>query len=113
MFAVASRERLDVLVVSLGLAPSRTRAQALILAGKVIVDDHAVDKPGTRVSVDAEISPAELAGMIDTTIADEAEGDRLRCVAQSLHGEAAPYFAAVRRWIDRRGTVRRWTDLAA
>lgn len=49
------KERLDVLVVERGLAESRTRAQALILAGQVIVDDQRVDKPGTRVSVDAEL----------------------------------------------------------
>jgi len=49
------RERLDVLVVERGLAESRTRAQALILAGQVVVDDQRVDKPGTRVSVEAEL----------------------------------------------------------
>jgi 23S rRNA (cytidine1920-2'-O)/16S rRNA (cytidine1409-2'-O)-methyltransferase len=49
------KERLDVLVVERGLAESRTRAQALILAGQVVVNDQRVDKPGTRVSVDAEL----------------------------------------------------------
>lgn len=49
------KERLDVLVVERGLAESRTRAQALILAGQVVVDDQRVDKPGTRVSLDAEL----------------------------------------------------------
>lgn len=49
------KERLDVLVVEKGLAETRTRAQALILAGQVIVDDQRVDKPGTRVSVEAEL----------------------------------------------------------
>lgn len=49
------KERLDVLVVERGLAESRTRAQALILAGQVVVDDQRVDKPGTRVSVEAEL----------------------------------------------------------
>ena len=49
------KERLDVLVVERGLAESRTRAQALILAGQVVVADQRVDKPGTRVSVDAEL----------------------------------------------------------
>lgn len=49
------KERLDVLVHERGLADSRTRAQALILAGLVVVDDQRVDKPGTRVSVDAEL----------------------------------------------------------
>jgi 23S rRNA (cytidine1920-2'-O)/16S rRNA (cytidine1409-2'-O)-methyltransferase len=49
------KERLDVLVHERGLADSRTRAQALILAGQVVVDDQRIDKPGTRVSVDAEL----------------------------------------------------------
>jgi 23S rRNA (cytidine1920-2'-O)/16S rRNA (cytidine1409-2'-O)-methyltransferase len=49
------KERLDVLVVDKGLAESRTRAQALILAGQVVVDDQRVDKPGTRVPVDAVV----------------------------------------------------------
>jgi 23S rRNA (cytidine1920-2'-O)/16S rRNA (cytidine1409-2'-O)-methyltransferase len=49
------KERLDVLVHERGLADSRTRAQALILAGQVVVDDQRVDKPGTRVPVDAEL----------------------------------------------------------
>lgn len=49
------RERIDKRVVDLGLAESRTRAQALILAGKVVVGDHVVDKPGTLVPVDAEV----------------------------------------------------------
>jgi len=37
-------------VVALGLAESRTRAQALIRAGRVLVNDVPVDKPGTRVA---------------------------------------------------------------
>lgn len=49
------RERIDKRVVDLGLAESRTRAQALILAGKVVVGDHVVDKPGTLVPVDAAV----------------------------------------------------------
>ena len=49
------KERLDKLLVSRGLVPSRERARALILAGKVVVDDHAVDKAGTQVAVDVEL----------------------------------------------------------
>ncbi|MER2565795.1 MAG: TlyA family RNA methyltransferase, partial [Myxococcaceae bacterium] len=49
------KERLDVLVVERGLAESRTKAQALILAGQVVVDDQRVDKPGTRVPLEAEL----------------------------------------------------------
>jgi len=49
------KERIDVLVVERGLAESRSKAQALILAGQVVVDDQRVDKPGSLVSVDAEL----------------------------------------------------------
>lgn len=49
------KERLDVLVVERGLAETRTKAQALILAGQVVVDDQRVDKPGTRVPLEAEL----------------------------------------------------------
>jgi 23S rRNA (cytidine1920-2'-O)/16S rRNA (cytidine1409-2'-O)-methyltransferase len=42
-------------VVSEGLAETRSRAQALILTGKVLVDDVPVDKAGARVAPDAVI----------------------------------------------------------
>jgi 23S rRNA (cytidine1920-2'-O)/16S rRNA (cytidine1409-2'-O)-methyltransferase len=48
-----SKERLDKLVVDRGLAQSRERARALILAGKVEVDGQVVDKAGAQV--DGEI----------------------------------------------------------
>jgi 23S rRNA (cytidine1920-2'-O)/16S rRNA (cytidine1409-2'-O)-methyltransferase len=41
--------RLDKLLVDQGHAASRERAQALILAGRVLVDEQRVDKPGTAV----------------------------------------------------------------
>lgn len=50
-----ARERLDVLLVERGLVESRARAQARILAGDVVVDDHRVDKPGTKVSSESAI----------------------------------------------------------
>ncbi len=52
---MAGRERLDVLLVTRGLVESRGRAQARIIAGDVVVDEHRVDKPGTQVKVDAVI----------------------------------------------------------
>jgi len=45
--------RLDKLLVDRGLAASRERAQALILAGRVLVDEQRVDKPGVAVSSEA------------------------------------------------------------
>jgi len=49
------RPRLDERLVALGLAESRTKAQALIMAGQVLVDDVPIDKPGTRVRDDAAL----------------------------------------------------------
>ncbi len=49
------KERIDKLLVELGLVESRTRAQALIMAGDVIVDDHAIKKAGDLVAPDATI----------------------------------------------------------
>ena len=43
------RNRLDKLLVEHGLAPSRERAQALILAGRVLVNQQKVEKPGSAV----------------------------------------------------------------
>ncbi|MBN2437202.1 MAG: TlyA family RNA methyltransferase [Deltaproteobacteria bacterium] len=47
--------RLDCLLVDRGLAESRQRAKALILAGAVLVGDRPADKAGSAVPVDAEI----------------------------------------------------------
>lgn len=48
-------ERLDERVVREGLAPSRSAAQALILAGRVLVDDEPVDKSGTRIASERSV----------------------------------------------------------
>lgn len=52
---MAAKERIDKLMVQLNLAGSRERARALILAGRVLVDDQTVDKVGTQVYPDAAI----------------------------------------------------------
>ena len=49
------KTRLDVLVVDRGLAPSRERARALILAGQVTVDGLVVSKAGTPIAADARV----------------------------------------------------------
>jgi 23S rRNA (cytidine1920-2'-O)/16S rRNA (cytidine1409-2'-O)-methyltransferase len=51
----SEKSRIDVLMVERGLAPSRERAQALIMAGQVRSDGQRIDKPGTRISQDARI----------------------------------------------------------
>ncbi len=53
--AKPARQRLDKLLVERGLAPSRQRAQALILAGKVLVDDTPATKAGTQVRPDVAV----------------------------------------------------------
>jgi len=49
------KKRIDLLLVEKGLVTSRQRAQALIMAGKVLVGTQRIDKPGTTVNPDAEI----------------------------------------------------------
>lgn len=47
--------RLDQLLVERKLAPSRQKAQAIILAGQVLVNDRPLDKVGTKVQADAVV----------------------------------------------------------
>ena len=52
---MAVKQRLDRLMVDRDLAKSLEKAQALIMAGQVVVGDHTVDKSGQQVLVNAEI----------------------------------------------------------
>lgn len=49
------KSRIDLLVVERGLVSSRARAQALVMAGKVVVDGKTIDKPGALVNVSSEV----------------------------------------------------------
>jgi 23S rRNA (cytidine1920-2'-O)/16S rRNA (cytidine1409-2'-O)-methyltransferase len=49
------KQRLDVTLVERGLAPTRERARALILAGHVRVDGQVVSKAGSSVAGDASV----------------------------------------------------------
>jgi 23S rRNA (cytidine1920-2'-O)/16S rRNA (cytidine1409-2'-O)-methyltransferase len=49
------RERIDTLLVKRGLAQSRTRAQALVMAGVVLVDEQLVNKPSEKFDVNANL----------------------------------------------------------
>jgi 23S rRNA (cytidine1920-2'-O)/16S rRNA (cytidine1409-2'-O)-methyltransferase len=51
--------RLDVVLAERGLADSRSRAQALIMAGRVSVDGRIVTKAGTSVAEGAELAVAQ------------------------------------------------------
>jgi 23S rRNA (cytidine1920-2'-O)/16S rRNA (cytidine1409-2'-O)-methyltransferase len=50
-----TKERVDKVLVERGLVDSRTRAQALILAGQVLIREQRVDKPGQLIDPNAEI----------------------------------------------------------
>lgn len=52
----APKIRIDQLLVERGLAESRTRAQALVMAGQVMIGDKKADKPGLQIAADAEVS---------------------------------------------------------
>ncbi len=52
---MSKRERIDKVLVSLGLADSRAKAHALVMAGVVLADEKRIAKPSDPVSVDAVI----------------------------------------------------------
>ncbi len=52
----SNKIRIDQLLVERGLAESRTRAQALVMAGHVILGDAKALKPGQQVAADAEVA---------------------------------------------------------
>jgi 23S rRNA (cytidine1920-2'-O)/16S rRNA (cytidine1409-2'-O)-methyltransferase len=56
MARVAERRRLDLRLVERGLAATREKAQALIMAGRVRVGDATVTKAGTQVAAEAAIA---------------------------------------------------------
>lgn len=55
-------ERLDQLLVERGLAPSREKAKALVLAGQVVVGEHRASKSGARVD---PLQPIRLKGEVN------------------------------------------------
>jgi 23S rRNA (cytidine1920-2'-O)/16S rRNA (cytidine1409-2'-O)-methyltransferase len=60
-FSMSSRttkQRLDLLIVARGLAPSRQRAQAMLLAGDVMVNGQRAGKPGSLIAEDVAITIA-------------------------------------------------------
>jgi 23S rRNA (cytidine1920-2'-O)/16S rRNA (cytidine1409-2'-O)-methyltransferase len=56
------RLRIDVLLVERGLAPSRTKAQALLMAGQVFSRGQRIDKIGTLIERDAQLDVRTPAG---------------------------------------------------
>lgn len=56
---VCVKERLDHMLVARGLVRSRDQASRLIMAGKVLVDGHRVDKQAARISTEAAVEIVE------------------------------------------------------
>ena len=54
-----AKKRIDILMVERGLAESRAKAQALIMAGEVLINGRPAAKSGTPISEDAEIKVKE------------------------------------------------------
>ena len=54
------RQRLDVALVERGLVDTRSKAQSLIMARRVLVNGQFVDKAGANVAADDEVRVAEL-----------------------------------------------------
>ena len=93
----AAKARLDLVLVDLGLAPSRERARALILAGQVTIDGQVVSKAGAPVKADARVELAvpdhpyvgrggvKLAGALDAFALDP-RGRRALDVGASTGG---------------------------
>ena len=92
-----TKTRLDIALVDLGLAPSRERARALILAGQVTIDGQVVSKAGAPVKSDARVELAvpdhpyvgrgglKLAGALDAFAIDPA-GRRALDIGASTGG---------------------------
>jgi len=49
------KDRVDIVLVERGIVPSRERARALIMAGKVIVEGKTMTKSGIQINVDAQV----------------------------------------------------------
>jgi len=73
-----SKLRLDQLLVERGLAETRTKAQALIMAGQVRVAGEVRDKPGVSVASDAVVE------VIERSLYVSRGGDKLASVADLL-----------------------------
>ncbi|MBA3870135.1 MAG: TlyA family RNA methyltransferase [Anaerolineae bacterium] len=52
---MSAKQRIDTLMFERGLAPSREKARAMIMAGEVLVDNQPISKPGSPVDLKAEI----------------------------------------------------------
>ena len=77
--AVNIRMRLDAFLVARGFAVSLAQAQALILAGQVIVDDQKVQKASTLVAPDAQVRMRQQPRYVSRG------GEKLAAAINALH----------------------------
>lgn len=73
-----TKERLDILLVERGHAPSRAQAQALIRAGRVRVGGTVLDKPGIRIAPDTVIEVAAVSPFVSRG------GEKLRAALEAF-----------------------------
>lgn len=72
------KKRLDILLVDLGHAPTRTQAQAIIMAGLVSAEGRRLDKPGMMVDEKAAFAIKERPRFVSRA------GEKLASVAEKL-----------------------------
>jgi 23S rRNA (cytidine1920-2'-O)/16S rRNA (cytidine1409-2'-O)-methyltransferase len=68
------KDRLDKLLVERGMVPSREKARALIMAGKVMVKGKRIDKPGIQINVDAQLQLQEGGSVYVSRGGEKMEG---------------------------------------
>ena len=85
-------ERLDALIVGLGLVPSRSKAQRLIRDGHVLVDGVAVTKPAANVATASSITDCRASGSSATassTASSRFTSSRSRAASSNSRFSAA------------------------
>ena len=78
------KERLDKLLVEKGIAPTREKARALIMAGKVVIEGKVIDKPGAKIDLE---SPIHLKGEISPYVSRGGEKLEGALEAFDIHPE--------------------------
>ena len=69
------KERLDVLLVSQGLAASREKAKAIIMSGNVLVNGQREDKAGTMIDVKGDHGKGRSAEICQPRRTQAGKGD--------------------------------------
>jgi 23S rRNA (cytidine1920-2'-O)/16S rRNA (cytidine1409-2'-O)-methyltransferase len=83
---MAEKQRLDILLHERGLAESRAKAQGMIMAGEVFVNQVMVDKPGTRFAPDVDITVKALPQYVSRG------GDKLAGALQAFQFDVAGHI---------------------